>query len=79
MERFNAGNHPSKHRLANARQFRKSDRVSATGCTLPGPFLKEDFAAKYISDLAKSLITDAAAHRVDVSEFQLDSIVLKRN
>jgi hypothetical protein len=38
----------------------------------PGPFSKEDFTARYISNVAKSLIADAAAHRLDVSEFQLD-------
>jgi Protein of unknown function (DUF3142) len=38
----------------------------------PGPFSKEDSTAKYISDVAKSLITDAATHRLSVSEFQLD-------
>src|SRR5580692_6337920 len=29
----------------------------------PGPFAKEDFTARYISNVARSLIADAAAHR----------------
>jgi hypothetical protein len=38
----------------------------------PGPFSKEDFAARYISNVAKSLIAEAAAHGLNASEFQLD-------
>jgi hypothetical protein len=38
----------------------------------PGPFSKDDSTAKYISDVAKSLITAATAHGLNVSEFQLD-------
>jgi hypothetical protein len=38
----------------------------------PGPFSKEDFTARYISNVAKSLIAEAAAHGLNVSEFQLD-------
>jgi hypothetical protein len=38
----------------------------------PGPFSKDDSTAKYISDVAKSLITGASAHGLNVSEFQLD-------
>lgn len=38
----------------------------------PGPFSEEDSTAKYITGVAKSLITDATAHGLTVSEFQLD-------
>jgi hypothetical protein len=38
----------------------------------PGPFSKEDTISKYIGDAAKSLITDATAHGLKVSEVQLD-------
>jgi hypothetical protein len=38
----------------------------------PGPFSKDDSTAKRISDVAKSLITSASAHGLNVSEFQLD-------
>ena len=38
----------------------------------PGPFSEDDSTAKYITDIAKSLITDATAHGLMVSEFQLD-------
>jgi hypothetical protein len=38
----------------------------------PGPFSKNDAAAKYIIEVAKSILTDAAAHGLNVSEFQLD-------
>ena len=38
----------------------------------PGPFSEEDSTAKYIAGVAKSLITDATAHGLTVSEFQLD-------
>ncbi|HTD14378.1 MAG TPA: DUF3142 domain-containing protein [Chthoniobacterales bacterium] len=38
----------------------------------PGPFSRDDSTAKYISHVATSLITDASAHGLNVSEFQLD-------
>jgi Protein of unknown function (DUF3142) len=38
----------------------------------PGPFSSEDSTAKYICDVAKSLVTDAVSHGLNVSEFQLD-------
>ena len=38
----------------------------------PGPFLEDDSTANYITGVAKSLITDATAHGLTVSEFQLD-------
>jgi hypothetical protein len=38
----------------------------------PGPFAKDDFAANYIIEVAKSLLADATAHELSVSEFQLD-------
>ena len=38
----------------------------------PGPFSKSDLVAEHIVHTAKSLLTDAAAHRIRVSEFELD-------
>ena len=38
----------------------------------PGPFSRDDPAAKFIAEVAKSLITDANSQQLDVSEFQLD-------
>jgi hypothetical protein len=38
----------------------------------PGPFSRDDHAAKFIAEVAKSLLTDAASHQLDVSEFQFD-------
>lgn len=38
----------------------------------PGPFSKDDSTIKYICQVAKSLLTSATAHEVNVSEFQLD-------
>jgi hypothetical protein len=38
----------------------------------PGPFSKDDSTIKYIADVAKSLLTNATAHGLTVSEFQLD-------
>jgi len=38
----------------------------------PGPFLRDDSTAKYISHVATTLVTDASAHGLKVSEFQLD-------
>ena len=37
-----------------------------------GFYAWEDATAKYLAGVAKSLITDAAAHELTVSEFQLD-------
>jgi Protein of unknown function (DUF3142) len=38
----------------------------------PGPFSEDDSTANYITGVAKSLITDATAHGLTISEFQLD-------
>ena len=38
----------------------------------PGPFSKDDIISKHIGDAAKSLITDASAHALNISELQLD-------
>jgi hypothetical protein len=38
----------------------------------PGPFSRDDPAAKFIIEVAKSLIRDAASHQLEVSEFQFD-------
>jgi hypothetical protein len=38
----------------------------------PGPFSKDDSTINYIGDVAKSLLTNATAHGLTVSEFQLD-------
>jgi hypothetical protein len=38
----------------------------------PGPFSRDDPTAKFITEVAKSLVTDATSHQLDVAEFQFD-------
>ena len=72
MEWRKPRNDPSKHRLANSKECHETDRLGAASCPYPGAFSKDDSTIKYISEVAKSLLTSANAHGLIVSEFQLD-------
>jgi hypothetical protein len=54
------------------RNARKPIAVALRVAPYPGPFSEDDATAKYLTGVAKSLITDARAHKLTVSEFQLD-------
>lgn len=71
-------NHSSPHTIrANIdwptlRSAAKSVALALRVAPYPGPFSRDDSTAKYISDVATSIIEDASAHGLNVSEFQLD-------
>ena len=54
------------------KNVRKPIALALRVAPYPGPFSRDDPAAKFITKVATSLIADATSHQLEVSEFQLD-------
>ena len=72
VEQFNPGNDPGNIDWTTLKNARKPIALALRVAPYPGPFSRDDHAAKFIAEVAKSLLTDAASHQLDVSEFQFD-------